>query len=324
MTPIASRTTETYTPDNLIAGNEPPALARKITLLSGAGALLRGTVLGKIGLGAAVSAAKSGGNTGNGTLTMDVTTPVRTGAKAGVYTVRVISRASGTVAAAGTSAAVAGSTGNGTITASPATGAGAKQGVYSIVCVEPGADAGSFEVRDPDGIVLGRAVPGTPFTAHITFTITDGGTDFVAGDAFTVTVAGEQDETFRVTDPDGLVLGDVAVSGVSGTGAFDNDLKFVLTDGSTDFIVGDGFDITVAAGSGKYIKSLSAAVNGSQTPDCVLAEDADATSADAEALVFETGYFNANAITLGASHTLASIREGLRVKGIHFTVGQGA
>ena len=49
---------------------------------------------GKIGIGQASSAAKSGGNTGNGTLTMDVTTPIRTGAKAGIYTVRFIAAAS--------------------------------------------------------------------------------------------------------------------------------------------------------------------------------------------------------------------------------------
>lgn len=40
--------------------------------------------------GTASSAAKSGGNTGGGTLTMDATTPVLAGAKAGVYTVRCI------------------------------------------------------------------------------------------------------------------------------------------------------------------------------------------------------------------------------------------
>lgn len=67
---------------------------------------------------------------------------------------------------------------------------------------------------------------------------------------------------------------------------------------------------------GKYITSLSAAVDGSQTPDFVLAHDCDATSADAEALVYETGTLVGTALTLGASHTIASIREGLRVKGI--------
>lgn len=40
--------------------------------------------------GTASAAAKSGGNTGGGTLTMDATTPVLAGAKPGVYTVRCV------------------------------------------------------------------------------------------------------------------------------------------------------------------------------------------------------------------------------------------
>lgn len=67
---------------------------------------------------------------------------------------------------------------------------------------------------------------------------------------------------------------------------------------------------------GKYIKSLSAAVDGSQTPDGIVAQDADATSGDVEMLVFFGGRFNAHALTLGTAHTIASIREGLRAKGI--------
>lgn len=67
---------------------------------------------------------------------------------------------------------------------------------------------------------------------------------------------------------------------------------------------------------GKYIASLSGASDGSQTPDFVLAHDVDASGADTEALVIETGTVVATALTLGASHTIASIREGLRVKGI--------
>ena len=67
---------------------------------------------------------------------------------------------------------------------------------------------------------------------------------------------------------------------------------------------------------GKYNKSLSAASDGSQTPDLILAEDCDASAGDKEALAYSRGDFNASALTLGASHTVASITEGLRVKGI--------
>ena len=67
---------------------------------------------------------------------------------------------------------------------------------------------------------------------------------------------------------------------------------------------------------GKHILSLSAASDGSQTPDMVLAQDVDASSADVEAIAYETATVVASALTIGTGHTLASIREGLRVKGI--------
>lgn len=68
--------------------------------------------------------------------------------------------------------------------------------------------------------------------------------------------------------------------------------------------------------SSKYNLSLSAAADGSQTPDLILAEDCDASGGDKTALAYSRGDFNANALTLGASHTAASITEGLRAKGI--------
>ncbi|MBX9937111.1 MAG: head decoration protein [Burkholderiaceae bacterium] len=67
---------------------------------------------------------------------------------------------------------------------------------------------------------------------------------------------------------------------------------------------------------GKYQLSASAATDGSETPDLILAEAADATAGDVSALAYERGDFNAGAVTLGTGHTAASIRDGLRAKGI--------
>jgi hypothetical protein len=86
-------------------------------------------------------------------------------------------------------AAVAGNTGDGTITAAPVVGQAAKVGVYRVVSIEPAADGGKFAVEDPDGILIGIAAVGVEFATHLTFTITDGAADFVAGDSFTITVA---------------------------------------------------------------------------------------------------------------------------------------
>lgn len=204
-------TTTTYDQDALIAG--PSSLiTRKGTLLSGAGALLRGTLLGAVTLGAVTTGFVG---TGNGAITMDVTTPVLANAIAGAYTAKCITAAS------------------------------------------------------------------------------NGG-------------------TFRVFDPKGRVLGDVAVAAT-----FADQIKFVIADGGTDFIVGDIFTITIAAGSLKLKKSLAAAVDGSQYPDSILVADGDATSGDVDCETYLAGEFNSAAMTFGAGHTAASTRDALRALGIY-------
>lgn len=170
------------------------------------------------------------------------------------------------------------------------------------------------------GHVLGKIALGaasTVFAGTGNGAITmDGSTPVLAGakaGAYTATciAAASNSGTFRVEDPDGNVLGDVAVGGT-----FADDIKFVIADGATDFIVGDKFTITVAAGSGKFKVSLAAAVDGSAEPDAVLAETIDATSADKVALAYFRGDFATGGLTLGTGHTVASITEGLRRKGI--------
>lgn len=76
--------------------------------------------------------------------------------------------------------------------------------------------------------------------------------------------------------------------------------------------------------TGKYILSASAAVDGSQIPEAILAEDASALTADVQAVAILTGEINELAVMLGAGHTLASIRDGLRGKAIFLTKNQGA
>ncbi len=74
--------------------------------------------------------------------------------------------------------------------------------------------------------------------------------------------------------------------------------------------------------SGKYAKSASGSSDGSQTPDCILTEDIDATSADVVVPGYFAGQYNDAAIVLGAGHTADSIREGLRGKDIHLIAVQ--
>ena len=157
-------------------GEEMNYVRDQITLISGGAACVVGQVLGQITVGAATSAAKSGGNTGNGTCVVDATNPTLINAVAGVYTVRC-------------------------------------------------------------------------------------------------TVAGTNSATFLVVDPNGLSLGTCSLSGSGGTASFADRIKFVITDGATDFIVGDGFDVTVPAGSLKWTQVAPAANDGSAVAAgvCILA-----------------------------------------------------
>jgi Bacteriophage lambda head decoration protein D len=150
--------------------------------------LAAGTVLGIIGLATPTSAAKGGGNTGNGTFVLDATTPLLANAQAGIYT-------------------------------------------------------------------------------------------------FRATAAGTNTATFRVTDPKGNVLGDATFNGSGASVTFADQIKAVITDGATDFVVGDGFDVTVGLGSGKVTQLNLAAFDGSQNAACVLAAPTNAAAGDLACVV---------------------------------------
>lgn len=75
--------------------------------------------------------------------------------------------------------------------------------------------------------------------------------------------------------------------------------------------------------SGKYNLSLSAAVDGSQTPFAILAEDCNAAAGDKVTVAYFRGDFMANKLILGTAHTLASIKQGLRDKQIEIITVQG-
>lgn len=77
-------------------------------------------------------------------------------------------------------------TGNGTIGSLSVQGYAAQAGVYSVEF----DDATHFVVSDPTGAQVGHGTTGVAFKAGgLSFTITAGGTAFVSGDSFAVTVA---------------------------------------------------------------------------------------------------------------------------------------
>lgn len=89
-------------------------------------------------------------------------------------------------------------TGNGTVSA-PSAGNGVQRGTYKVVMTEPGTNLGTFQVIDPAGQIIGDGVVASAFSGEIGFTISDGATDFVPGDAFSIAVTGG---TYKVEEYD--------------------------------------------------------------------------------------------------------------------------
>ncbi|HAU29797.1 MAG TPA: hypothetical protein DCW68_06805 [Rhodospirillaceae bacterium] len=70
-------------------------------------------------------------------------------------------------------------------------------GDYRATCTAADENGGTFAINFPGGRYAGQAIVGTEFTGGgLTFTISDGGTDFVLGDEFTITVASAAGEAF--------------------------------------------------------------------------------------------------------------------------------
>lgn len=195
--------------------------------------------------------------------------------------------------------------------------------IVHVVVTATAGNTGTFSVHDPEEVRLADATVAVGYVSdHINFTIADGSTDFAVGDSFTILVSATAGNTgiFEVRTPDGERLADATVA-VAYTG---NHINFTITDGSTDYAVGDVWTIPVAAGSGKYKLSLAAAVDGSQTPEAILADTTDASAGDMVTNAYVSGQFNTNALTLGASHTVASIKEDLAARGIYLETGIAA
>lgn len=203
------RVTDVFIPDQLVAGHLN--LVTDTVLLTGAAALVRGTVLGEFAT-AATAVAAAGANTGNGVM--------------------------GAIVAAGA----------------------VREGVYNLRIVRAVANAGDFQLRDPDGDIVGLGSVAVPFSQ--------------------------------------------------------SGLAFTLADGAVDFVVGDSFSITVTALTSKAKLSLPAAGDGSQVGTCILVDDADPSAGDVQVGVYRMGEFNARALTLGAGHSLASIKAQLARRGI--------
>jgi len=302
--------------DNLLAGDGQDLVTEDIRIPSGYN-LLRGTVMGRVKNSVPTSGSADSGNTGNGTVTV-------------------------------------------------VTGGGeTKKGAYNIECITAEANGGTFKVEDPSGNIIGSvkiqagAGASADFkSAELNFTVTDGATDFVVGDKFSVTVSdgvptsaacvGTGNGTltsvesrrgtktgayvlectaavtnggvFNITDPDGNVIEeDITITpGAGGTASFDNDqLAGIITDGATDFAVGDTFTITVTIWPRQCIPADKAATDGSSKVYAILAEDVDASLAEKPAASYMQGEFNQRALIFASGNDIEDFREEMRDLGMY-------
>jgi hypothetical protein len=66
----------------------------------------------------------------------------------------------------------------------------AKVGRYTLTCITEAANAGTFQVVDPDGYRLPDLAVGVAYVSdHINCTVSDSGEDFDKGDGFEITIA---------------------------------------------------------------------------------------------------------------------------------------
>lgn len=217
-----------------------------------------------------------------------------------------------TSALTASAAALGSNTGNGTFgTITPLAAPETMTGIYSVVMTS----ATAFTVTAPDG----QTATGTAGVAFnglgVGFTVTAGGTAFVAGDSFTLTTTATQgnpsiasaagtntgngtigslsvagyaakagvysvefdDAThYVVSDPNGLEVG----HGTTGVAFKAGGLSFTITAGGSAFVPGDSFAVTVAAGSGKFKPWDPANTDGSQVVAGILYSYKDTTTAD--------------------------------------------
>lgn len=245
-------TTEPYRPSESILSEGPGSISREaITVAAGAGALVAGTVLGK-----RTKAAAGAVVTGSIATTVLTVTAVTSGELSVGQTI------SGSGITAGTTIASLGTGigGIGTYIVS------ASQTVSSTTVTATAASAAAFAANTGNGTMGTITVSAGAKAGAYTLTINEPGTNVGA---------------FTVVDPDGIFVGTGNVAAAFSAGG----LAFTLADGTTDFVAGDGFTITVAAGDGKYKAYDDGHTDGTEVACAVLLQAVDATSADAPAAI---------------------------------------
>ena len=178
------------------------------------------------------------------------------------------------------------------------------------------------------GAVVGKVNTSTPTTGTAaggntgngTVTAVEGRRDLKIG-TYTVecTASATNSGTFKVTNPNGddIQTGIEIPAGAGHSVEFSNDeLAGKITDGSTDFAVGDIFTVAVTIAE-RQVKLLDkGASDGSKDPYGVLAEDVDASSGKVASVVYLEGEFNERSLTFATGTDIEDVRDGMRTLGM--------
>lgn len=125
---------------------------------------------------------------------------------------------------------------------------------------------------------------------------------------------------FKIVDPDGMTIGtQLITAGAGGTGIWSGGgVSFVITDGGTDFAVGDYWDCVVGAGSLKLLLAVSTAADGSKLPKYVLDRAIDTSAsglnATTETRVVKAGKLRENRLAFGGSDDIDTVINGQTIK----------
>lgn len=127
--------------------------------------------------------------------------------------------------------------------------------------------------------------------------------------------------TFKLEDPTGQIIAAslVMTAGAGAATIFEvGGIKFTITDGATDFSVGDLFVVTVVAGAGTVTLLDKTAVDGSQFFDCVLLADTDASLATKACPVAKSGEFDTVQLSFASGTVAADVEAQARDKNCYF------
>lgn len=101
----------------------------------------------------------------------------------------------------------------GAVTVAATIGPQTQVGTYKLICTAASANAGTFQLRAPDGSLVAFdtatviTVAGGAFTSdHLGITIADGATDFSVGDTYTIAVTAGDYEILDPAEDDGAQI----------------------------------------------------------------------------------------------------------------------